>query len=65
MTTRLLSIPEAALQLGISRIRVWHLVNGERLPAIRLGKFWFIDENDLEKVRGLKPGRPRKSAVCA
>jgi excisionase family DNA binding protein len=65
MTTPLLSIPEAAAQLGVSRVRVWQWVNGARLPAVRLGNYWFIDPADLTSVVPQKRGRPRKEQACA
>ncbi len=65
MTTQLLSIPEAATRLGVSRVRVWQWVNDARLPAVRLGKYWFIDPADLSLVVPQKRGRPRKEQVCA
>ncbi len=65
MVTQLLSIPEAATRLGVSRVRVWHWVNDARLPAVRLGKYWFIDPADLSSVVPQKRGRPRKEQACA
>ncbi len=65
MSAQLLSIPQAAEQLGVSRIRVWQWVKGERLPAVRLGNFWFINPADLASFAPRKPGRPRKDRACA
>ncbi len=65
MTTQLVSIPEAATILGVSRVRVWQWVNDARLPAVRLGKYWFIDPADLSSVVPQKRGRPRKEQACA
>lgn len=65
MTTQLLSIPEAAAHLGISRVRVWQWVTDGRLPAVRLGKYWFIDPADLALIVPQKRGRPRKEQACA
>ncbi len=65
MTAQLLSIPEAAHHLGVSRIRVWQWVKEERLAAVRLGNYWFIDPADLKPVVPLKRGRPRKGDACA
>ena len=62
---RLLSIPEAAAHLGVSRIRVWQWVNAARLPATRLGNYWFIDFADLEKFEPRQRGRPRKDRAYA
>ena len=65
VTMQLLSIPEAAAQLGVSRIRVWQWVHDQRLPAVRFGKYWFIDPADLATVVPQKRGRPRKDRACA
>jgi len=65
MATHLLSLPEAASHLGVSRVRVWQWVNDARLPAVRLGKYWFIDPADLASVVPQKRGRPRKDQACA
>jgi excisionase family DNA binding protein len=65
VATQLLSIPQAAARVGVSRIRVWQWVNDKRLPAVKLGNYWFIDESDLQSVRPLKRGRPRKDEAFA
>jgi excisionase family DNA binding protein len=65
MTERLLSIPEAARYLGVSRIRVWQWVHDARLPATRLGNYWFISPTDLHAFSPRKQGRPRKDRACA
>jgi excisionase family DNA binding protein len=59
--TSLLSVTEAAAELGITRARVLVLISGGRLPASKLGNQWAIQRKDLAKVRDRKPGRPRKS----
>ncbi len=59
--TKLLSVIEAAKQLGISRIRVNQLINSGRLPAQKIGRSYIIRESDLELVRERTPGRPPKN----
>lgn len=58
---KLLSVPEAAEQLGVSRWRVNQFINEGRLPARKVGRSYVILESDLELVRERKPGRPFKS----
>lgn len=64
MRPRLLSIPEAAAALGISRQRVHVLIHGGRLPATRVGHAWVIAERDLDGMQERKPGRPRKGLAA-
>ncbi len=53
---------EVASRLGISKQRVWQLIQSGKLPAQKVGRDWIIDENDLRRpeIRDRKPGRPRK-----
>jgi excisionase family DNA binding protein len=48
---------EAALRLGIDRSRIHQLLRAGRLPAVKVGRDWLIDEADLDLVRDRKPGR--------
>lgn len=54
---------EAASRLGISKQRVWQLIQSGKLPAQKVGRDWVIDEKDLDlpQVRYRKPGKPRKT----
>jgi excisionase family DNA binding protein len=53
---------EVASRLGISKQRVWQLIQSGKVPAQKVGRDWIIDEKDLDlpQVRDRKPGRPRK-----
>jgi excisionase family DNA binding protein len=53
LTTR-----EAAEILGVSPRRVQALIKAERLPAVKFGHVWVIDERDLELVKRRTPGNP-------
>lgn len=56
-----LTVIEAAARLGVSRYRIWQLVKAGRLPAVKLGRDWLIEDRDLELVaKRAGPGRPRK-----
>lgn len=57
---RLLSVKEAALELGVNRQRVQQLIEAERLPAQKVGAYYVIRESDLDQVRERKTGRPKK-----
>ena len=51
-----LSIPEAADKLGISRTRVWKLVQEERFPgAFRIGRAWAVTQAWLRAARVHRP----------
>jgi excisionase family DNA binding protein len=53
---------EVAARLGISKQRVWQLIQSGKLPAQKVGRDWIIEEKVLERpeIRDRKPGRPRK-----
>lgn len=65
----MLTIPQAADELGMSRVVLWRLVKKGTLPSIpagKDGKFRLIDADDLAKFRaterrqGWPKGKPRK-----
>lgn len=51
---------EAAVALGISRSRVYALIEQGRLKASRHGKILWIEPDALEAVRVRRPGNPNK-----
>ena len=59
----LLTIPQAADELDLSRQRVWLLVTTGRIKAQRIGQAWLISEREVEKFNRQRngAGRPRKS----
>ena len=60
----LLTIPQAADQLDLSRQRVWLLVTIGRIKAQRIGQAWLISERDLARFNNTarNSGRPRAAA---
>jgi len=60
-TEKLLSVKEAAVELGVNRQRVQALITSGRLPAQKVGSYYIIRESDLELVRERKQGRPPKN----
>jgi excisionase family DNA binding protein len=60
---KLLSVAEAAEELGMHRTRINQLIDSGDLPATRIGRSYVIREADLEKVKDRPaPGRPMKEA---
>jgi len=58
----LLTIPQAAEKLGISRQRVHVLVKTGRLKAKRFGRVWLIEPDAIHNIAPSEnpTGRPRK-----
>lgn len=65
---RLLTIPEAADEIGMSRVVLWRHVRNGRLPSKEAGPYRLIDADDLARFRaeerkpGWPKGKPRKPA---
>jgi hypothetical protein len=63
---RLLTIPEAAKEIGMSRVVLWRLVKRGVVPSEPAGRFRVIDSEELAKFAeqdrpaGWPKGRPRK-----
>jgi excisionase family DNA binding protein len=60
---KLLTIPEAAKVVGVTRAVLWRYVKADRLPTIQAGRFYLIDEEEAIRFRNRErhPGRPRGS----
>ena len=56
---RLINTAEAGEKLGVSRKRIFQLIQEGRLPAQKVGRDYVINEPDLRLVRNRRPGRPR------
>ena len=56
----LLTVSEAAKELGISTRRIHALIAANRLPARKLGSYYVIKRKDLDFVRIRNIGRPAK-----
>jgi excisionase family DNA binding protein len=54
----MLSVVQAAAELGITRRRVNALIVAGRLPAEKVGSYYVIRRADLAKVKDRRPGRP-------
>jgi excisionase family DNA binding protein len=62
---KLLSSTEAAARLGLSVARVQTFIWEGRLPAVKVGRAYAIDEDDLKLLTDRPTGRPPKSAPAA
>lgn len=63
----MLSVGESARQLGVSPSRVRALIKEGRLPAVKNGREWVLQEEDVLQRLMASPraGRPRESASDA
>lgn len=51
---KLLSVKEAAVQLGKSRQWIWALIQMRRIPAKRIGNQYVIEERNLHDISSAK-----------
>jgi excisionase family DNA binding protein len=58
---KLLTTKEAAERLGVTVTRIQQLIGEGKLPAEKMGRDYFIKEDDLKLVADRKRGRPRKA----
>jgi excisionase family DNA binding protein len=58
---KLLTTKEVAERLGVTVTRVQQLIGEGKLPAEKMGRDYFIKEDDLKLVAERKRGRPRKA----
>ena len=61
----MLTTKETADRLGVSVRRVHQFIEESRLPAEKMGRDYFIKEEDLKLVGDRKPGRPPKTETEA
>lgn len=54
----LISVSEAAKRIGISRQRLHKLIANQQIRAIRLGRYHYIEETELERYLQLPEGKP-------
>lgn len=45
-----LSLPEVGQLLGVGRCRAWELAQSGALPAIRLGRRWYVPRRALDAL---------------
>ena len=56
--SKLLSVSEVAARLGITRQRVHALITNSQLTATRLGRYYYVEETELERYVALPQGKP-------
>jgi excisionase family DNA binding protein len=56
----MLTVNQAAKQLGVTPQRVRAMIHAGRLKAEFVGDIYLIKSHELRKVEHRKPGRPRK-----
>jgi excisionase family DNA binding protein len=61
---KLLTTQEAAERLDVTVRRVQAMIRDRRLPAEKMGRDWFIKEEDLALVADRKVGRPKKAQTA-
>jgi excisionase family DNA binding protein len=57
----LVTVPEAARELGVSRWAVWQQVKAGHLPAIRVGRDWAIERAALNAFKAIYKPRRRSA----
>ena len=57
-----ITVSEAAGILGVTRQRVLQYIDEGKLPAQRIGPIYVVRRADLEPLKHVKRGRPRKPA---
>ena len=53
----ILTVPEVAKYLKVSRTTVWRWCNNGKLLAFKVGKNWRIHRSEIEKIVGKELGR--------
>jgi excisionase family DNA binding protein len=54
----LLSVSQTARRIGVTRQRVHALIAHGQLRATRLGHYYFLEEEEVERYLSLPQGRP-------
>ena len=52
----ILTVPEIAEYLKVSRTTVWRWCNEGRLPAFKMGRIWRVRRSEFEKIVGQQLG---------
>jgi len=57
----MLTTKEAAERVNKGQRAIQALISKGYLPAVKLGRDWFVDERSLRLIENIKPGpKPRK-----
>jgi excisionase family DNA binding protein len=62
MADVLLSVTQAAKEIGVNRARVLVFIEEKRLPAQKAGKQYVLKASDVKRFKAVArdPGRPKK-----
>jgi len=53
---KILTVPEVARYLKVSRTTVWRWCSEGKLPAFKVGRGWRIHRSEIEKIVGTSLG---------
>ena len=56
--SELLSVPQVATELGVTRQRVHDLIKNGQIVARKLGRFYYIELVEVERYRNQPIGKP-------
>ena len=54
----LIPLTEAATRIGVTRQRLHKLITNQQIKAVRLGRYHYIEESELERYLQLPEGKP-------
>ncbi len=57
-STELLSVTQAAGVLGVTRQRVHDLIKNGQIVARKLGRFYYIEEAEIQRYKDKPTGKP-------
>jgi excisionase family DNA binding protein len=60
----ILTVPEIAEYLKVSRSTVWRWCSEGKLPAFKMGKIWRVHRAEIEKIVGQNLGTPEKNLTA-
>lgn len=55
---QLLPLTDVARRLGISRQRLHTLISNSQIKALRLGRYYYVTESEIEAYQTLPQGKP-------
>lgn len=62
---KLLSVSEVATELGITRQRVHDLIKNGQIVAHKLGRFYYIEDVEIQRYKDKPVGKPYQPRTTA
>lgn len=62
MSPTLMSLADAAAEMKVSRITLWRAVKSGSIPAVKVGRRFFVSLNQLERLAAQQAAKRRRSA---